>query len=120
MNAQTHTLFSQLQAASKHAARIAEQEELKAKQQEYRLSMARAATAQAKKKRADNTMEALLIGLIPVGKENAIDYRRINSSLDGMSIPSSSLSSTLCVLVKKEDIKRIGQKRFYRYYREAA
>ena len=119
MNTQTSTLISQLTAASQHAARIAEDQELTTRQREIRMAEVREAREKAKSESSANTMEAVLLARLPVGKKNAINYPGIRKLLEAEAIHNSSVSSMLCVLVKKGQVKRTGQLRSYRYYKES-
>lgn len=120
MNAQTHTLFNQLQAASEHARRIVEAEEMTERQRQLRNNKIR--DTWEKKKRKEVTvsrLETILMGAVPVGKENASTYGQIFEKITDESIPKSSISSMLCVMVSKKQVQRTGPIRFYRYYRES-
>lgn len=82
--------------------------------------MARAAQQKVKDKTQLSSMESVLLDRIPVGKDKAISYSSIKTLMSDTSVPTGSLASMLCTLVKKEQIIRIGEIRFYRYYKESA
>lgn len=111
------SLAEQITSASRYAQREADQRATENRLQAERKAQTRA-KQWASRKLGGNGVADELLARLPKTKEAAVTMAQVNQLMAGVDTRGSSISGSLCKLVKSEQVARIGKCRDYRYYVE--
>lgn len=109
------SLAEQITSASRHAMRESARVARECQEREARMAEIRAKQWASRKVGGNGVADELLTRL-PKTREAAITMAQITELMADVDTKGSSISGSLCKLVKDGRISRIGKCRDYRYY----
>ncbi len=111
------SLAAQITSAGRQAKREAARIAKERREREARMAEVRA-KQWASRKASGNGVADELLKRLPKTKEAAISMAQVIVLMDNIDTKGSSISGSLCKLVKDGRVSRIGKCRDYRYYVE--